>query len=347
MAGRAAMADPLRRLAALDWPASIAASVTVERWPLRKPFVISRGVEREAALVVVELRAGDTVGRGECCPVPRYGESVGTVVAEIGSMLTALENGDRWTELHDRLPAGAARNAVDCAVWDLAAKWAIRRAHEILALPEPAPVETVLTISLATPGEMAEAARAAVGHPSLKLKLGGENDAARVAAVRAAVPDKQLIADVNEAWSPGMLAANMPAMRDAGLAMLEQPLPAGDDDALGDVDHLVPIGADESCHTTADLDRVAPLYDVVNIKLDKTGGLTEALRLLEAAQKLGLQTMVGCMLGTSLAMAPAHLVAQRCAFVDLDAPLLIGDDRPDGLHYGQGRIAPPDPALWG
>ena len=341
------MADPLDRLAGLDWPKAIEATATPERWPLRQPFVIARGVEREAALVVVELRADGAVGRGECCPVPRYGESIETVMAQIAAILPALEAGDRWAGLHDRLPAGAARNAVDCAVWDLAAKRAGRRVHDLLALPDPAPVETVFTLSLAAPDAMAEAARAAHGYGRLKLKLGGEQDRARVAAVRAAMPDRQLIADVNEAWSPAMLAATMPAMHDAGLAMLEQPLPADGDDAVGTLDHLVPIGADEACHTTADLARVARLYDVVNIKLDKTGGLTEALRLRAAAQAAGLHTMVGCMLGTSLAMAPAHLVAQRCTFVDLDAPLLIGDDRPDGLAYDHGWIAPPDRTLWG
>lgn len=342
------MADPLARLAALTPPARIEAAVRVEHWRLYKPFVIARGAEHEIALVVVELTDGLVTGRGECCPVSHYGETVHGVVATIKALLERLRAGETWGAIHDAAPAGAARNAVDCAVWDLAAKRAGRPIHGLLGRPAPRPVETVLTIGVAAPEEMAAAAAAATDHGIFKLKLCGDGrDVQRVQAVRRAAPAKRLIADANESWTPGLLAADLPALAKAGLAMLEQPLPADSDSATGDMAHAVPLGADESCHVSADLARVAPLYDVVNIKLDKTGGLTEALRLLEGARAAGLQTMVGCMLGTSLAMAPALLIAPECAFVDLDAPLLIGSDRPAALRYAGGWIRPAGRALWG
>jgi L-alanine-DL-glutamate epimerase-like enolase superfamily enzyme len=342
------MADPLTRLAALTPPARIDATVRVEHWRLHKPFVIARGAEHEIALVVVELTDGAAVGRGECCPVSHYGETVHGVVATTESLLARLRSGEAWAVIHDGAPAGAARNAVDCALWDLAAKRAGRPIHDLLGRPAPRPVETVLTIGVAAPEAMAAAAEAAFDHGLFKLKLCGDGcDVQRVQAVRRAAPAKRLIADANESWTSDLLAADLPALAEAGLMMLEQPLPAGGDSGIGAVPHAVPLGADESCHVAADLARVAPLYDVVNIKLDKTGGLTEALRLLEGARAAGLQAMVGCMLGTSLAMAPALLIAPECAFVDLDAPLLIGSDRPAALNYAAGWIDPADRALWG
>lgn len=342
------MADPLARLAALLKSARIAGTARVEHWRLHKPFVIARGVEHEIALVIVELTDGSSVGRGECCPVSHYGETVHGVVTAIEALLARLRAGEAWAAIHDGAPVGAARNAVDCAVWDLAAKRLGRPVHDLLGLPAPRPVETVLTIGVAPPEAMAAAAEVASGHGIFKLKLGGDGkDVSRVRAVRRAAPGKRLIADANESWTPDRLAADLPAMAEAGLGMLEQPLPASDDSGIGRVPHAVPLGADESCHVSADLARVAPLYDVINIKLDKTGGLTEALRLLEGARAVGLLAMVGCMLGTSLAMAPALLIAPECAFVDLDAPLLIGSDRPAALNYAAGWIDPADRALWG
>lgn len=342
------MADPLARLAALPSSPRIAGDVRVENWRLHKPFVIARGAEQDIALVVVELADGAFAGRGECCPVAHYGETVDGVVATIKALLARLNAGEGWAAIHDDAPAGAARNAVDCAVWDLAAKRSGRPIHDLLGRAAPRPVETVLTIGLAAPDAMAAEAKAAPGHGIFKLKLGGDGlDVARVQAVRRAAPGKRLIADANESWTPARLAADLSAMADAGLAMLEQPLPAGDDAAVGAVPHIVSLGADESCHVASDIARVAALYDVVNIKLDKSGGLTEALRLLDGAQAAGLRTMVGCMLGTSLAMAPALLIAADCAFVDLDAPLLIGRDRAPALRYRAGWIDPADRALWG
>jgi L-alanine-DL-glutamate epimerase-like enolase superfamily enzyme len=251
-----------------------------------------------------------------------------------------------WDLLHDRAAPGAARNAVDCAIWDLRAKSAGCRMWEVIGLPEPRPLSTAMTIGIDTPQTMAERA-AACGHALIKLKLGGEDDLSRVRAVRKAVPDAQLIVDANEAWSADSLAAILPGLAEAGIAMIEQPLPASADWALGAIDRLVPVCADESCRTTVDLDRLVDLYDLVNIKLDKTGGLTEALRLRDRARALGFGIMVGCMEATSLSMAPAMLVAQGCAFVDLDGPLLIGRDRPHALRYDRGTILPPEAALWG
>lgn len=318
-----------------------------ESWALRTPFVISRETFADVTVVVVELEGKGQLGRGECCPVQHYGETAHAVQRAIEVMLEALRAGEQWSEIHDKFPAGAARNAVDCAVWDLRAKQRGMPVWALLELPPPQKVETVFTISLADAEKMAQAARAAQAHDILKLKLGAPGDPARVRAIRAAVPGKRLIADVNEGWSADELSANLQAMAEAGVLMVEQPLRASNDAALATAARPVPIGADESCHVSADIERLIGRYDVVNIKLDKTGGLTEALRLLHRAQGAGLDTMVGCNLGTSLAMAPAVLIAQSCKFVDLDAPLLIGRDRAAALEYSNGSVHPPTPALWG
>ena len=323
------------------------ASAEVEAWQLATPFIISRARFDMLDVVVVTLQDGAHRGRGECCPVAHYGETNESVLAQIETMLEPLRRGADWDELHDSFPAGAARNAVDCAIWDLRAKQSGRPVNALLGLPAPAPVETVFTISIDTPERMAEAARAAVGHGILKLKIGAEGDAERLAAVRAAVPDKRLIADVNEGWDPAILAATLPAVAAARIEMLEQPLPAGADDALKGFDAPLLIGADESCHVAADAARLAERYGIVNIKLDKTGGLTEAVRLQRAAEAAGLETMIGCMLGTSLAMAPALLLTPAARFVDLDGPLLIGRDRTPALAYRGGWIDPAPPELWG
>ena len=342
------MTEPLECLAGIDWPAGLTSHAALEEWTLHAPFIIARGRQDEITVATVELKAGGKTGRGESCPVEHYGETPQSVLGQITEMLSRLEAGERWVDIHDELPAGAARNAVDCAVWDLAAKLSGKSVTELVGMPELEPVFTVYTLSVGTPDSMAKAAIAANAHSRLKVKLGGDGqDAARIRAIRAAVPDMPLIVDVNEYWSREMLLENLPVMAECGIQMLEQPLKAGDDAELEGIDHLVPIGADESVHVTSDLTRISSWYDVVNIKLDKTGGLTEALRLKNAAISDGKLTMVGCMLGTSLAMAPAHVIAQGCAFVDIDAPLLVGKDREFGMVYEASRVSPPVPELWG
>ena len=325
----------------------LSSRVTCEDWKLEKPFIIARGATSSVELVVVELHHDAHRGVGEACPSTRFGETPESTVRDAKLIVERLEAGEPWDEVHEQVGPGAARNAVDCAVWDLRSRQAGRRVWELLGLEEPQPVSTVFTISLADPNSMAKQARAAAGHDVLKLKLGAPGDVQRVGAVRKAVPDKRLIVDVNEGWRPAELEGNLAAMAGLGVELVEQPLPASDDDALAQIERTVPIAADESCETCADLERVARLYDVVNIKLDKAGGLTESLRLLGAARQLGMQAMIGCRLGTSLAMAPGVLVAQACSFVDLDAPLLIGHDREPSLEYRDGFVAPPAPALWG
>ncbi len=328
---------------------AITGSVHFEEWHYHKPFVISREVIASSTLALVTLEEQGAVGRGEACPTPHFGESVEGVCALIETLLAALASGESWDSLHDRTPAGAARNAVDCAVWDLRAKRSGRSVASLMGRPEPVAVPTTYTLGLDSPAAMAEAARiASAEHERLKIKLGeGSDDLARLRAIREAVPDARLIADVNEAWTVEALVAALPELAVLRVEMLEQPLPAGQDAALADIDRIVPIGADESCHVAADVERLAGRYDVVNIKLDKTGGLTEAMRLLDAAQAHGMDAMVGCMSGTSLAMAPGVLVAQHCRFVDLDGPLLLGSDRAPGLRYESGSVCPPAPELWG
>lgn len=325
----------------------VSGSVRCEDWELEKPFIIARGPTSCVQLVVVEIRHEEYCGRGEACPSERFGETPESTVSDVELILDRLMAGARWEELHDEVGPGAARNAVDCALWDLRSKQAGRRAWELLGLSTPSPVSTVFTVSLGEPKLMAEEARGAAKHEILKLKLGAPGDVERVSAVRQAVPEKRLIVDVNEGWRPEELENNLVAMARLGVELVEQPLPAVDDDALAGIGPAVLVGADESCETSSDLQRVARLYDVVNIKLDKAGGLTEAMRLLSEARRLGLQAMIGCRLGTSLAMAPGVLVAQSCSFVDLDAPLLIGHDREPSLDYSDGFVAPSDPDLWG
>ncbi len=321
-----------------------------ETWPLAKPFVISRARADTTDVLVVEVDDGLWKGRGEACPIRRFGQSMEKALAEAEAMLSALRGGADWSKLHDLSSPGAARNAVDCAIWDLRAKRACKPIWELLDLPQWQPVETVFTISVAAPEAMAEAARDAGRYPILKIKLGGSDDDVRIRAIRDAVPDKRLIVDVNEGWTFAELERCLPAMIDARVELIEQPLPAGRDQELAQLPRAaraLPIGADESCHTAADIDRLAVLYDVVNIKLDKAGGLTEALRMVDHARVAGLDVMVGCMLGTSLAMAPAMILAQSSRFADLDAPLLIGTDRAPAMVYRDGIVFPPSPEVWG
>jgi L-alanine-DL-glutamate epimerase-like enolase superfamily enzyme len=322
-------------------------SVHHESWPLRGVFAISRGARTHSEVVVVELRDGDAVGRGECVPYPRYGESVAGVMAVIGKIAGRVAEGLDRAGLEARLPAGAARNALDCALWDLDAKRLGCPAYTLAALPPPVPVVTAFTISLDAPEAMAASAADAERYPLLKLKLGGEGDITRVRAVRKAVPDTRLIVDANEAWTAAQLPEYLAAMTDLGVELVEQPLHAGEDEPLAGIAHPVPVCADESCHVSADVAALAGRYDVVNVKLDKAGGLTEAIRVVAAARAAQLRVMVGTMMGTSLLMAPAMLLASTADWVDLDGPLWLAKDREDALRWDGKHLHPPSPALWG
>lgn len=323
-------------------------SVRHDSFPIAGTFRISRGAKTTVEVVVAELRDGDAVGRGECVPYARYGESIESVTSAIEGLRGALSDGAGLTELQDLLPPGAARNALDCALWDLAAKRDGVPVWQAAGLETPPlALTTAYTLSLDTPEKMAEKARANAGRPLFKLKLTGEGDLERVAAVREAAPDATLIVDANEGWSPDMVEPFSARLSDLGVALIEQPLPADADDMLAELAHPVPLCADESAHACAGFGRLAGLYDVVNIKLDKTGGLTEALALRDLARDAGMQIMVGCMLGTSLAMAPAFLVAQGAAFVDLDGPLLLAEDREPGFEFDGSTMHPPPSSLWG
>jgi len=322
-------------------------SVAVERWPIAGSFVISRGARTEATVVVATIEEDGHVGRGECVPYARYGETVDGVVETIRTQGFAIAGGIDRAGLGATLPGGAARNAIDCALWDLEAKLAGTSVAAELGLAAPHALETAYTLSLGNPESMEAAARAAAERPLLKVKLGGEGDDARIAAVRRGAPQSRLIADANEAWPVEQFDRLMRACAAAGVELIEQPLPVGADDILRYVERTVPICADESLHEAADCALLADRYDAVNIKLDKTGGLTEALGVVRAARAENLAVMVGCMVGTSLAMAPAVLLAQGADYVDLDGPLLLARDREPGLDYRGSRVSPPSPALWG
>ena len=321
--------------------------VTKRSWPLAQPFVISRGTKTTADVVVAELHDGDSQGRGECVPYPHYGEDVDSVFAALEAMKGAVFSGLNRESLQEAMPPGAARNALDAAFWDIEAKRAYCSVAELAGLGALKPVTTAYTLSLDTPERMGEAAAAQRQRPLLKLKLTGDGDVERVRAVRQSAPASRLIVDANEAWTARHFTELSPALAALGVELIEQPLPAGDDDALAELPHPVPVCADESCHVVADLDRLAGKYDAINIKLDKTGGLTEALALAKAGRERGFGIMVGCMIGTSLAMAPAMLLAQQANVVDLDGPLLLAADRNQGLRYDGSLVYPPDPKLWG
>ena len=314
-----------------------------ETFRLARPFAISRGTRSEATVLTAEVAAGGASGRGECVPYARYGESPESVAAQIA----ALPGDPDRAVLCDLLPAGAARNAVDCALWDLAAKRAGKRVWELAGLPAPRPQPCAFTLSLDTPEAMRAQAAANAHRPILKIKLGTEDDMPRLEAVRAAVPGAKIIVDANEGWSAEIYADLAPHLARLGVALVEQPLPAGADEALRGMARPVPVCADESCHDRASLPALAGKYDVINIKLDKTGGLSEALALRAAARAQGFGIMVGCMVGTSLAMAPAVLVAQGAMVTDLDGPLLLAEDRDHALRYDAAGIHPPESDLWG
>jgi len=326
---------------------SVALTIRSERWPIAGGFAISRGAKTQAEVVVAELSDGGHRGRGECVPYAWYGETVAGVVAAIEALRGPLAGGLDREGLQALLPAGAARNALDCALWDLEAKRAGRPVHDLAGLPPPQPLVTAYTISLGSPDAMAAAAAGAAWRPLLKIKLGGAGTPERIRAVREAAPGARLIVDANEAWSAENLADNFAECALAGVTLIEQPLPAGRDEALAAIARPIPVCADESLHDRASLDRLAGKYDAVNIKLDKAGGLTEALALAREADRRGLAVMVGCMVSTSLAIAPAVLLAQGARVVDLDGPLLLAADRPDGLTYDGSVVHPAKPALWG
>lgn len=319
--------------------------ITVSRdaFPMAKAFTISRGSRTEAVVVRVQVEQGGVTGQGECVPYVRYGESVESVTAQIESLDLPM---DRAT-LQRALPPGAARNAVDCALWDLEAKTEGKPAWQLARLAAPQPQVTAFTLSLDTPENMRADAEANADRPLLKIKLGSADDIPRIEAVREGAPQARIIVDANEGWTPETYQEIAPVLVRLGVEMVEQPLPAGDDEALRTLDRVLPVCADESCHDRESLPGLRGKYDMINIKLDKTGGLTEALALREAAEQDGYQIMVGCMVGSSLAMAPALLVAQGAAVVDLDGPLLLAKDRECGLHYDNRTVAPPQPELWG
>lgn len=318
-----------------------------ESWDLAEPFTISRGTRSTAEVVVVEIEWNGHRGRGECVPYPRYGESVQSVLDQIRSVRSGLSPNPERSVLQDLLPAGAARNAVDCALWDLEASAANKRAWELAGVRMPPGMTCAFTLSLGDAESMYASAARHAALPLLKIKVGRDGVLDRVEAVAKAAPGARLIVDANEAWTSESLTELLPALAELGVDLIEQPLPAGGDQCLADIEHAVPLAADESCHTAGDLPALVERYDVVNIKLDKTGGLTEALKLMYGAKEYGFGIMVGCMVGTSLAMAPALLIGSGAEFIDLDGPLLLARDREHGLKYKAGSVAPPDPGLWG
>jgi L-alanine-DL-glutamate epimerase-like enolase superfamily enzyme len=319
----------------------------IERWPIAGSFTISRGVKTEAVTVVAEVSQDGLTGRGECVPYPRYGETPEATLAALQAMQEPLLGGLDRKGLQTAMPAGAARNALDCALFDLEAKSRGERVWRLLRRPAPRPCTTAYTISLGTPKAMAAATTKAARRPLLKIKLGGDGDGKRIAAVRKAAPESELIVDANEAWTPDNLERNLAACAEVGVTLVEQPLAAGNDEALARIRRPLAVCADESVHDSASLDGLRERYDAVNIKLDKTGGLTEALAMADAARALGFEIMVGCMVASSLAMAPAMLLTPQARFVDLDGPLLLARDRDGGLRYDGSLVYPPEAALWG
>jgi L-alanine-DL-glutamate epimerase-like enolase superfamily enzyme len=318
-------------------------SVTSDVFKLARVFTISRGSRTEAKVLTVKVEQDGRVGWGECVPYARYNETLESVTAEIERLPEAFTR----VELQDLLPAGAARNAVDCALWDLEAKTTGKRAWDLAGVSKPGPEVTAYTLSLDTPENMRTQAAKNAHRPLLKIKLGTPDDMPRLEAVRAGAPDAKIIVDANEGWSAEVYADLAPHLVRLGVALVEQPLPAGEDDALIGMDRPVPVCADESCHDRTSLADLKGKYDVINIKLDKTGGLTEALKLRDAGLAEGFEVMVGCMVGSSLAMAPATLVAQGAAVTDLDGPLLLAEDRGQPLIFDAAGVHPPAAALWG
>lgn len=322
--------------------------IIAESWPITGTFRIARGAKTHAQTLMVCLHEDGKAGRGECVPYGRYGESIDSVTAQIEAQRHALENGLTRQDLQSAMPPGAARNAVDCALWDLQAKQSGVPVWQRADLARPQPVPTAFTIAIDSPAIMADKARAAKAFPLLKLKLAGDGlDIERLAAIKAGRGDAALILDANEGLSPDQLSALLPQLAALNVVLIEQPLPADDDQALAGLRSPIPICADESLHTSADLPRLAGLYGAVNIKLDKTGGLSEAILLARGAKEHGLKVMLGCMVGTSLGMAPSLMLGSLADFVDLDGPLLLAKDREPGLHYEGATLHPPTATVWG
>jgi L-alanine-DL-glutamate epimerase-like enolase superfamily enzyme len=322
--------------------------VAEQSWPLDKPFRTARRTSTEARVVVVTVNDGEHTGRGEAVPISRYRQTPASTVAQLEQIFPKCRKDIDRELIQELLPAGAARNALDCALWDLEAKSSGKRAWELAKIEIVNSVETAFTVSLDAPEKMAAAAQACKDAPCLKLKLGGDSlDLARVEAVRGAAPATHLIVDANESWSPAHYRENVSAFRGLGVELIEQPFPADADDILETLDHPVPVCADESCHTTVDLPRLVNRYDAINVKLDKAGGLTEALLLTERARQSGLKLLLGCMACTSLGIAPARLLVGATDYVDLDGPLLLAGDRQHRLLYEAGKIGLPSRELWG
>lgn len=315
-------------------------------WPIRGSFTISRGSKTEAETIIVEIERNGVVGRGECVPYSRYGESIESVMRQIEWVLPEIKSGINRAQLQPLLPSGAARNAIDCAMWDLECKLAGKTVWQ-LARVEPGSLTTAFTLSLDKPQKMELAAVENAHRPLLKLKLGGPEDLARVEAVRRGAPDSTIILDANEAWTPEIYQMLIPELQKLGVAMIEQPFHADHDEALETLPRPIPICADESCHDRESLKHVIGRYDMINIKTDKTGGLTEALALKAAAEEAGLRVMVGCMLSSSLSMAPAFVVAQGVEVVDLDGPLLLAKDIENGFEFDKNTMLPFSTKLWG
>jgi L-alanine-DL-glutamate epimerase-like enolase superfamily enzyme len=325
-------------------------SLTVqgETFPLNTPFRISRGTKTAAEVVTVRITQDGVTGWGECVPYPRYGETVENTISAIEPLREALEAGLGREELLGLLPAGAARNAVDCALWDLEVRLGGTDAAASLGIGTPLPpIPTALTVGLDTPERMGEAARAFADVPLVKVKVDRSDPAAQMRAVRAAAPKPRIIVDPNESWTIEDVRALQDLMVELRIDLLEQPLPADEDGALAGFQSAIPIAADESIHSAEDLDALPDGYGIVNIKLDKAGGLTAALALEKAARARGLGIMTGCMVCSSLSIAPALLIGTRSLFADLDGPLWLARDRPGGVSAKQGMLSPPQPGFWG
>jgi L-Ala-D/L-Glu epimerase len=326
---------------------SLKIHASAETFPIAGKFTISRGSKTEAKVIVVRVSDGNVTGMGECVPYARYGESVQSVMDDINQIAPKIAGNPDRIALSSLLNPGAARNALDCALWDFEAKRSGKSVAGRIGVNAARPLTTAYTLSLGSAEEMGNAAKAHAHRALLKIKVGGDGDLERVRQVTLNAPRSKIILDANEGWTPQNVAENMQAAADLGISLIEQPLPAGNDGILAELSHPVPICADESAHTSEGLIALRNRYDAINIKLDKAGGLTEALKMRDEARGLGFQVMVGCMVGSSLAMAPAVLLAQGAEFVDLDGPLLLARDRQPGLRYEGSLVYPPEPALWG
>lgn len=320
---------------------------TIEAFPIAGSFTISRGSKTQADVIVCTISEDGLSGRGECVPYRRYGETMDSVMAEIMAVTKAIEAGLMRDGLQSAMNPGAARNAIDCALWDLEAKRSQRPVGTVIGASSREPIVTAFTLSIAEPEAMGADALKNRERPLLKIKLGTEDDESRMRSVRDSAPDARIIVDANEGWTSENIERHLAIAHELKISLIEQPLPVGKDAILSRIERLVPICADESVHSTADLASLRDRYDAVNIKLDKTGGLTEALLMKAEAERLGFQIMVGCMVGTSLAMAPAVLLAKDTDYADLDGPLLLAQDRPGGLRYEGSLVYPPTPDLWG